>query len=349
MHAKFSLAALKKSNGLEWVALFLSKTLSSKKAAKILNKGPLKVLNTKRIECFADLTPGNGVAEALANDVPQFSVDALTAVTLVFDTALIDSDGFNVASAITLTDDCDHFQHSVSVSDSCSRTIAQWRDCFAHLAPTQTVLVTGPKQEQQQTQSATEVYQCPRATPDELFAFLQQHGIELLRTEWHEAVFTCAAADALDLRLEGAHCKNLFLKERKGNKYFLLSAVDDSVVRIGDLHKVLGAIDYQGPCTRPTTLCTGCKALRFANEDDLVNLLGVTRGAVTPFAVLNDAAAGRVTLLLDERFRTLEKLNFHPLVNTGTCTIARDSFLRFCTAAAHEPVFVILGEPDNAE
>jgi Ala-tRNA(Pro) deacylase len=70
-----------------------------------------------------------------------------------------------------------------------------------------------------------------------------------------------------------------------------------------------------------------------------MDLLGVIPGAVTPFGVLNDKR-GAVTIILDETLMRAEKLNFHPLENTATTTIARNGFLAFLRATGHEPRIV---------
>jgi Ala-tRNA(Pro) deacylase len=74
-------------------------------------------------------------------------------------------------------------------------------------------------------------------------------------------------------------------------------------------------------------------------------LLGVEPGSVTPFAVINDTA-GRVTVVLDAAMMAHDLLNFHPLVNTGTTTIARDGLLRFLEATGHPPRIEPVSAPE---
>ena len=59
-------------------------------------------------------------------------------------------------------------------------------------------------------------------------------------------------------------------------------------------------------------------------------------GAVTPFALMNDTA-GRVAVVLDAPMLRQERLNFHPLVNTMTTTIAREDLVKFLEATGHRP------------
>jgi Ala-tRNA(Pro) deacylase len=119
----------------------------------------------------------------------------------------------------------------------------------------------------------------------------------------HEAVFTVEESADLHARIPGAHTKNLFLKNAKG-RFWLLTMPHD---RRADL-KFIG-------------LQTGAGKLSFANADHLLRLLGVTPGAVTPLAAINDEA-GEVTVVLDVAFDTAAKINVHPLRNTATLSIA---------------------------
>ncbi len=74
----------------------------------------------------------------------------------------------------------------------------------------------------------------------------------------------------------------------------------------------------------------------FGASDLLREVLGVEPGAVTPFAAINDTD-GRVTVVLDAAMMENETLNFHPLVNTMTTSIARDDLVKFLQSTGHEP------------
>lgn len=139
----------------------------------------------------------------------------------------------------------------------------------------------------------------------------------------HPAVFTVEQSKALRGELAGAHLKNLLLRNKK-NELWLLCALEDSPVDI----KALGV-----------RLSSG--RLSFANAQQLMETLGVEPGAVTPFGIINDET-GRVTVVLDERVLGCDLLNFHPLRNDATATIARDDFLRFLEAKNHKPAIVPL-------
>jgi Ala-tRNA(Pro) deacylase len=80
----------------------------------------------------------------------------------------------------------------------------------------------------------------------------------------------------------------------------------------------------------------GSERLSFGRPELLMEVLGVSPGSVTPFALINDTAR-RVTVILDADMMRYERLNYHPLANTATTNIARDDLLSFIRACGHEP------------
>ncbi len=159
---------------------------------------------------------------------------------------------------------------------------------------------------------------------DALFDLLASLGIST-ETEEHPPLFTVADGKALRQSMRGLHSKNLFLKDKKG-RLFLVVAVEDSVVDLKSLHSVIGASGR----------------LSFGSAELLLDVLGVTPGSVTPFALTHDKLP-RVTLVLDQRFLAASEANFHPLVNTATTRIAVADLLAFARATGHEPVLVDFG------
>jgi Ala-tRNA(Pro) deacylase len=76
-----------------------------------------------------------------------------------------------------------------------------------------------------------------------------------------------------------------------------------------------------------------------------MELLGVTPGSVTPFALINDGPA-RVTVVVDAALAAAAELNCHPLENTATTRLATQDLLRFIRACGHEPIVMALSEAD---
>jgi len=156
------------------------------------------------------------------------------------------------------------------------------------------------------------------ASPDELFAYLDNFGIAH-KTVSHPPAFTVEEARALRGTVAGSHTKNLLLRDKKGT-LFLVVAPEDAAIELKSLHRLLGASGR----------------FSFGSPELLRELLGVEPGSVTPFAVINDKAV-RVTVVLDAAMMAHEVLNFHPLVNTGTTTISREGLLKFLEATGHRP------------
>ena len=156
------------------------------------------------------------------------------------------------------------------------------------------------------------------ATPDELFAYLGGLGIAH-KTVRHPPLFTVEESQALRGKIPGAHTKNLFLRDKKGT-VFLVVTLEDAVIELRSLHRLLGASGR----------------FSFGSADLMRELIGVEPGSVTPFAVINDKFS-RVTVVLDSAMMAHAVLNFHPLVNTGTTTISREGLLKFLEATEHKP------------
>ena len=167
------------------------------------------------------------------------------------------------------------------------------------------------------------------ATPDDLFAALDRLGIPH-RTARHPPVFTVEQAKKLRGELPGAHTKNLFLRDKKYELY-LVVALESADIDLKSLHRRLGA--------------TG--RFSFGASDLLREVWGVEPGSVTPFGAINDTA-GRVTVVLDSEMMAHQTLNFHPLDNTMTTTIARDDLVKFLESTGHLPRIETVSGPSAA-
>ena len=122
---------------------------------------------------------------------------------------------------------------------------------------------------------------------------------------------------------KGGFCKNLFLKDKKG-ALWLVVTLEERNIRLNSLAKPLGSA-----------------RLSFAKPELLWETLGVRPGSVTPFALINDKAR-KVRLILDAPMMEHEWLNYHPLTNEATTTISKADFLTFIRHCGHEPTFIDL-------
>jgi Ala-tRNA(Pro) deacylase len=155
-------------------------------------------------------------------------------------------------------------------------------------------------------------------TPETLLAYLDGLGIAH-KTVTHPPVFTVEQAKALRGQINGAHTKNLFLRDKK-NELYLVVALESAQIDLKGLHRLLGANGR----------------FSFGAANLLREVWGVEPGSVTPFGAVNDTD-GRVTVVLDASMMEHGTLNYHPLLNTMTTSIARDDLVRFLEATGHKP------------
>jgi Ala-tRNA(Pro) deacylase len=164
------------------------------------------------------------------------------------------------------------------------------------------------------------------ATPDELFALLDRLGIGHA-TVTHPPFFTVEEGRPWHDKIPGRHCKNLFIKDRKGG-IWLVVMPGDKRADLGRLEKLLSAPRFS-----------------FARPEVLHEVLELTPGSVTPFGLINDRAR-RVRVILDQDMLDSEWVNFHPLHNAASTTLRSADLVRFVRALGYEPVIVRLPEPD---
>jgi Ala-tRNA(Pro) deacylase len=151
----------------------------------------------------------------------------------------------------------------------------------------------------------------------DIYALLDAHQIPFQRYD-HEPVFTCDEAERAVPPTTAAHTKNLFLRDKKGRRHWLLVTLCEKAV---DLKQVAERI--------------GADNLSLGSPDRLAKHLGVTPGAVTILALTNDPAHA-VELVVDQDVWRAETLRAHPLVNTATLVIAQADVRRFLSVTGHE-------------
>ena len=152
---------------------------------------------------------------------------------------------------------------------------------------------------------------------DDLIRILNDNGFEYF-VEEHAPLFTVEDSKSLRGQIEGAHSKNLFLKDAKAN-FFLISIEESASI---DLKKTMQQIQS--------------KKLSFAKPEYLQDILGIEPGSVSPFALLNDTKK-QVKFYLDRSFLDSETVNFHPLINTATVNISPQNLIELIEKY-HNPV-----------
>ena len=159
----------------------------------------------------------------------------------------------------------------------------------------------------------------------DLYQILAAHHVEYERYD-HPAVYTVEDVRRLVPPLPAVKTKNLFLRDHKGKRHFLLIVPAEKRVHIKALHTVLGT-----------------SRLSFGSADRLKKYLGVDPGAVTIFALINDPGH-EVELVLDESLWAHATFQFHPLVNTSTLVISRTNLKRFLALTGHEVNTLVVPE-----
>jgi Ala-tRNA(Pro) deacylase len=134
-----------------------------------------------------------------------------------------------------------------------------------------------------------------------------------IRFEYHEHPPVATIEDALThwRDYNAGRCKNIFFRNHKGDRHYLVILEHLAKLDIKDLEKRL----RQGKLT-------------FASDKRLMNYLGVEPGSVSPFGLINDKE-NHVQLFIDEKLKDCERLTFHPNINTASLVISKTDFLRF--------------------
>lgn len=140
---------------------------------------------------------------------------------------------------------------------------------------------------------------------EEILQRLKELGIQYELIE-HKAVFNMEEMDALgkDFFKGATICKNLFLRDQKGKRHFLVAMKEEKQANLAEIAKS----------------CLATK-LSFASEERLKKYLNLTPGAVTPLAIINDEQKA-VEVILDKDLFKEEKIGVHPGVNTATVIIS---------------------------
>ena len=161
------------------------------------------------------------------------------------------------------------------------------------------------------------------ATPASLLRYVADLGIATTTVD-HPPLRTVEESQQLRGEIHGAHSKNLFVKDKK-SRLFLIVTLEDAALDLKALHQAIGA---QG-------------RVSFGSAELLEEVWGVKPGSVTPFGAINDTE-NRVTVVLDAALMAHALLNFHPLANTSTTTIARSDLLKFLGSVHHTPIVTAL-------
>src|SRR5712691_9941548 len=160
-------------------------------------------------------------------------------------------------------------------------------------------------------------------TPQEVAvaARLAELGISYERHD-HPPVATVDEAAQHWARIDATHCKNLFLRNQKGNRHYLVVLVHS---KKADLRAVADQI--------------GDGKLSFASPQRLMAHLGLTPGSVSPFGLIHNRHR-QVRVVIDRDLKGAARVSFHPNINTVTFTIAYADFQKFLDASRNTVQYV---------
>lgn len=157
----------------------------------------------------------------------------------------------------------------------------------------------------------------------EVFNRLKQLNISFTYTEHPEAP-TIEIGRQYWAKLPGTHCKNLFFRNHKGNKHYLVIFQCDQNLAIHDLEQLL----HQGK-------------LSFASEQRMEKYLGLRPGSVSPFGLINDTEH-HVFVFLDENLKKYTHLSFHPNDNRASLNISLLDFIKYMDSTCNEYTWIKL-------
>ncbi|MCB9988016.1 MAG: prolyl-tRNA synthetase associated domain-containing protein [Rhodospirillales bacterium] len=164
--------------------------------------------------------------------------------------------------------------------------------------------------------------QDPPLTPAQLLAQLDTLEITYNIYE-HEPFFTVEEGLEFEKDIPGLHCRNLFLRDKKGSM-FLITLANETAVDLKKLAPLIGA-----------------GRLSFGSPERLWRTLGVRPGSVCPFAIANNTGKD-VTLILDQSMMDAHLVNYHPLINTMTVGLQPCDLIKFIETCGHTPIILDL-------
>lgn len=130
-------------------------------------------------------------------------------------------------------------------------------------------------------------------------------------------------------KIDATHCKNLFFRNHKGNRHYLVILKHNRKLNIRDLEQRL----KQGK-------------ISFASPQRMERYLGLSGGSVSVFGLINDEE-NHVHLFLDDALNSAKKISFHPNENNATVVISDQSFIKFLDWSKNSYEFLTLYDSDT--
>lgn len=153
---------------------------------------------------------------------------------------------------------------------------------------------------------------------------IKNHLVELglsFKEFKHPPVYTCEEAERYNQDIKGIHSKNLFIKDKKSKIFYLVILPASKQL---DMNKLGGLLNDK---------------IKFANEEDLKNILGLNKGAVSPFGLINDKK-NKVQIVIDKEVWDSEFVSFHPNINTETLELTKEDFHKFIKSLKNKLIII---------
>jgi len=152
---------------------------------------------------------------------------------------------------------------------------------------------------------------------DSLKEWLTAHNIQY-KSYTHPAVYTVPEARIHTGHISGAHCKNLFLKNKKTGQLYLVTIPYEKKLDLNQFRKMISA-----------------PKIRFVDNTELFEVLRIETGSVSPLALINDKEK-KVIFLIEDAIWNSELICCHPNVNTETLQIPKKDFQKLIKATGNE-------------
>lgn len=158
---------------------------------------------------------------------------------------------------------------------------------------------------------------------ENVYQVLDSLGIKYKKFE-HPVMHTVEDADKLDFKIPGGVNKCLFLRNKKGDKHYLVLLRGTKRLNLNNLEKLLEE-------TR----------LSFASPERLMKYLKITPGSVSPFGLINDIGKS-VTFIVDNELLNHDEIAFHPNINTQTLVLKTEDFRSYLIHTKNKIIFLDL-------
>ena len=161
-------------------------------------------------------------------------------------------------------------------------------------------------------------------TEKELYEKLKELGITDYTVKEHPPLFSVEDVIANDCMMPGLNFKNLLIKDKKADTYYLV-ILEDSRKMENKYFKEF----------------TGWGKIRFAHPEELFKKMGLKPGSVSPYGLLNNSEHDIIIVVDHSIIEAAEDelINFHPNRNTATLTVKKHQFVKYLESLGNKIIW----------